>query len=228
MSEVSDDVRAAAPVNGPAGASVRGRSAPIVTLFESYGSGAAAIGRAVAAALGVPFHEQAFSSQQLEESARQREKEGLLTRMFDAMGDASFGGVDVGDVASAQRDRYDLVVQNTAQVEQWARAGGVIVGRNGAFILADRPGALHVMLDGPLEQRIVRAAQEAGISHERAARRQKNEDRVRANMSIKLYGWDPRDPARYDLVVNTGRMDPDTCVEIIVNACRSKSARRVS
>ena len=228
MSEVSDDVRAAAPVNGPAGASVRGRSAPVVTLFESYGSGAAAIGRAVAAALGVPFHEQAFSSQQLEESARQREKEGLLTRMFDAMGDASFGGVDVGDVASAQRDRYDLVVQNTAQVEQWARAGGVIVGRNGAFILADRPGALHVMLDGPLEQRIVRAAQEAGISQERAARRQKNEDRVRANMSIKLYGWDPRDPARYDLVVNTGRMDLDTCVEIIVNACRSKTARRVS
>ena len=102
------------------------------------------------------------------------------------------------------------------------------MGRNGAFILADRPGALHVMLDGPLEQRIVRAAQEAGISQERAARRQKNEDRVRANMSIKLYGWDPRDPARYDLVVNTGRMDPDTCVEIIVNACRSKSARRVS
>ena len=65
MSEVSDDVRAAAPVNGPAGASIRGRSAPVVTLFESYGSGAAAIGRAVAAALGVPFHEQAFSSQQL-------------------------------------------------------------------------------------------------------------------------------------------------------------------
>ena len=38
-------------------------------------------------ALGVPFHEQAFSSEQLEESARRREKEGLLTRMFDAMGD---------------------------------------------------------------------------------------------------------------------------------------------
>ena len=57
----------------------------------------------------MPFHEQAFSSEQLEESAQRREKEGLLTRMFDAMGDASFGGVDVGDVSSAQRDRYDLV-----------------------------------------------------------------------------------------------------------------------
>ena len=35
-------------------------------------------------------------------------------------------------------------------------------------------------------------------------------------MSIELYGWDPRDPTRYDLVVNTGRMDLDACVEIIV------------
>ena len=167
----------------------------------------------------MPFHEQAFSSEQLEENAQQREKEGLLTRMFDAMGSASFGGVDVGDVASAQRDRYDLVMQNTATVAAVGPHGGVIVGRNGAFILADWPGALHVMLDGPLEQRIARAAQEAGISLERAARRQKNEDRVRADMSIKLYGWDPRDPTRYDLVVNTGRMDLDTCVEIIVDAC---------
>lgn len=227
MSEVSDGVDASAVVDGRAGTAGRGRTAPVVTLFESFGSGATTVGEAVAAALDVPFHEQAFSSQQLEESAQQREKEGLLTRMFDAMGDASFGGVDVGDVSTAQRDRYDLVEQNTAQVEQWARTGGVIVGRNGALILADWPGALHVMLDGPLEQRIARAAEEAGISRERAARRQKNEDRVRANMSIKLYSWDPRDHVRYDLVVNTGRLDLDTCVEIIVNACRSKAAHRI-
>ena len=227
MSEVSDDVRAAAPVNGPAGASVRGRSAPVVTLFESYGSGAAAIGRAVAAALGVPFHEQAFSSQQLEESARQREKEGLLTRMFDAMGSMPRSAEWTSATSPAPSGTATTSSCRTPpRSQQWARAGGVIVGRNGAFILADRPGALHVMLDGPLEQRIVRAAQEAGISQERAARRQKNEDRVRADMSIKLYGWDPRDPARYDLVVNTGRMDPDTCVDIIVNACRSKTAHR--
>jgi cytidylate kinase len=199
----------------------------VVTLFESYGSGASYVGPAVAAALGVPFHEQAFSSQQLEESAQQREQEGLLTRVFDAMGFASFGGVDVGDVASAQRDQYDIVMQNTATVQQWGAAGGVMVGRNAALILADLPGSLHVMLDGPLEQRVARAAQEVGISQERAAKRQQNEDRVRADMSIKLYDWDPRDPTRYDLVVNTGRMDLDTAVAVIVNACQIKTGHRI-
>jgi cytidylate kinase len=213
--------------SGPADTARQARSvAPVVTLFESYGSGAAIVGPAVARALGVPFQEQAFSSQQLEEGAQQREREGLLTRLLDAMGSTSFGGVDVGDVSSAQRDRYDLVMQNTAQVQAWADTGGVIVGRNGAFILADRPNTLHVLLDGPLQQRIARAAQEAGISPERAARRQRNEDRIRADMSIELYGWDPRDPTRYDLVVNTGRMDLDTCVEVIVAACRIKTGSR--
>ena len=198
---------------------------PVVTLFESYGSGADDVGRRVADALGVPFHEQAFSSTQLEESARLREKEGLLARVLSAMGQSSFGGLDVGDVSSGQRDSYDLVMENTGMVQQWAREGGVIVGRNGAFILSDWPAALHVKLDGPLPQRIERAAREAGISLDRAARRQKNEDRIRADMSRELYGWDPRDPLRYDLVVNTGRLDLEACVRIVVEACRIKVSR---
>jgi cytidylate kinase len=197
-------------------------SPTVVTLFESYGSGAGVIGPRVAEALGVIYHEQAFSSEQLERNAELRENEGLLARVFSAMGTSSFGGLDVGDVSGGQRDNYDLVMQNTATVQQWARTGGVIVGRNGAYILADLPTALHVKLDGPLERRIARAAEDAGISPDRAARRQKNEDKVRADMSIELYGWDPRDPTRYDLVVNTGLLHLDTCVDVIVAACRAK------
>ena len=123
----------------------------------------------------------------------------------------------------AQRDNYNLVIENTRAVQEAARAGGVITGRNGALILADWPGALHVKLDGPLQQRIDRAAKESGIDAERAAKRQKREDQVRADMSIELYGWDPRETTRYDLVVNTGTMDLDTCVDVIVAAARVKA-----
>jgi cytidylate kinase len=42
-------------------------------------------------------------------------------------------------------------------------------------------------------------------------------------MSIELYGWDPRATERYDLVVNTGTMDLDTCVDIIVQAALLKA-----
>jgi cytidylate kinase len=199
-----------------------GARRPVVTLFESYGSGASYIGPRVARGLGVPFHEQAFSSQQIEDAAERRQSEGLLSRFFGTVG-GSYAGLEGPSVAMAQRDDYELVLENTRIVHEEAEQGGVIVGRNGAFILADWPGALHVKLDGPLAQRIERAARESGIDVQQAAKRQKREDQVRADISLEFYHWDPRATDRYDLVVNTGTMELDVCVEIIVAAARIKA-----
>jgi len=199
---------------------------PVVTLFESYGSGAEEIGPRVADALGVTYHHQAFSSEQLEAPADQRDDEGLLTRVFSAMG-GSYAALDGPAVAMAQRDDHDLVLQNTRWVVDAARPGAVIVGRNGAMILATWPGALHVRLDGPLQQRIERAARTGGVDLGRAAKRQRREDELRADMSISLYGWDPRDPTRYDLVLNTGTLGLEASVDIIVHAARVKAGRTV-
>jgi hypothetical protein len=200
---------------------------PVVTLFESYGSGASYIGPRVAQALGVPFHAQAFSSAEIESGESEREGEGLLSRVFSVMGGSYAALGDEGhDVALGQQDRYELVMGNTRAVMEEARKGGVIVGRNGALILAAWPGALHVLLDGPLQQRLERAAQESGIDVSRAAKRQKREDQIRADMSILLYGWDPRETSRYHLMVNTGLMDLDTCVDIIVQAAKVRAGLR--
>jgi cytidylate kinase len=194
----------------------------VVTIFESYGSGAEQIGPRVAEALGVAFHAQAFSSEQLEQPVEQ--DEGLLSRVFAAMG-GSYAALDGPAVAMAQRDEHELVLRNTDWVIDTARSGAVIIGRNGAFILARWPGALHVRLDAAAPQRVERAARTYGISPERAAKRQRREDELRADMSIRLYGWDPRDPTRYDLVLNTGTLGLDACVEIIVHAGRVKATR---
>jgi cytidylate kinase len=206
-------------------ASPRQTSPPVVTLFESYGSGADEIGPKVADALGVTYHAQAFTSEQLEESGR-RQDEGLLSRVLAAMG-GSYAALEGPAVAMAQQDDHELVLQNTRWVTDTARSGGVIVGRNGALILAKWPGALHVRLDGPLQRRIERAARTHGIDVDRAAKRQRREDVMRADMSIQLYGWDPRDPTRYDLVLNTGTLDVETCVDVIVHATRVKATRGV-
>ncbi|MEV6489216.1 cytidylate kinase-like family protein [Actinoplanes sp. NPDC051633] len=198
-----------------------GRAArPVVTIFESYGSGADEVGPRVAEALGVAFHAQAFSSEQLEQPAGQ--DEGLLSRVFAAMG-GSYAALDGPAVAMAQRDEHELLLRNTDWVTDTARSGAVIIGRNGAFILAGWPGALHVRLDAAVPRRVERAARTHGISPERAAKRQRREDEVRADMSIRLYGWDPRDPTRYDLVLNTGTLGLDACVDIIVHAGRVKA-----
>jgi cytidylate kinase len=203
----------------------------VVTLFESYGSGGTYVSARVADALGVPLHVQAFSSEEIEAAMSVHESRGPLTRVLNAIG-GSYASIAGGEppnnilVAQQEGDSYELVAANTRYVNEAAREGGVIVGRNGAFILADWPGALHVRLDGPLDQRIARAAQESGTDLERAAQRQKREDQVRADMSIEFYGWDPREIDRYNLVVNTGTTDLDTCADIIVHAARVKDGRQ--
>ena len=148
-----------------------GSTTPVVTLFESFGSGAEYIGPRVAAALGVHFHAGAFSSQEIEDAMTRREAEGVLSRVFGAMGGtyAAYAGLEGGSAPDAQRDNYELIMENTREVIESARQGGVIMGRNGALILADWPAALHVKLDGPLQERLERVAKTSGISLELAA-----------------------------------------------------------
>ncbi|WNB87236.1 cytidylate kinase-like family protein [Cellulomonas sp. ATA003] len=194
--------------------------APVVTIFEHYGAGAAEVGAMVAEALGLPFHAQAFTSQELEAGEDAGlERNAVLSTVYSAMGGA-YGGFEGRDVVTTQQQKYDLVMDNNRSLWASAEAGGVIVGRNGAVVLATRPNTVHVLLTGSVEDRVARAARTAGISPERAAERQVREDEVRARMSTVLYGWDPRLPDRYDVVFNTGRIPLDAVAQAIVQAVK--------
>jgi cytidylate kinase len=197
--------------------------APVVTLFEHYGAGADEVGTRVAHALGLPYHSQAFSSEELEGGDAGLRRSSVLAAVYSAMGGA-YGGFDGGDVVATQEAKYDLVAANNRAVLEMADRGGVIVGRNGTAILARRPRTVHVLLTGSVEDRVARAARAGGIPVEQAARRQVREDAVRAEMSLVLYGWDPRLPDRYDLVVNTSRLSLDAAAEAIVHAVQGTSS----
>lgn len=198
--------------------------APVVTIFEHYGAGADEVGRAVAGALGVPFHAQAFTSEELEGGERAATEQGAaLARVYGVLGGA-YGGLEGWDVATTQREKYDLVVSNNEAVRRMADQGGVIVGRNATVILADRPRTVHVLLTGPVGDRLERATRTAGVPRERAASRQRVEDRVRAEMSLALYGWDPRLPDRYDLVINTARIPRERAAAAIVQSVADPGA----
>src|SRR4051812_40967912 len=119
-----------------------------MTLFETYGAGAGSIRPRVATALGLPFHEQTFSSGTIEDAITNHESEGLLGQIFSAMG-GSCAGLEGHSVAVAQQDTFQLIMDNTRTVIESGREGGVIAGRNGGPILSGWPGALHVLLDAP-------------------------------------------------------------------------------
>lgn len=194
------------------------RPRPVVTLWETYGSGATTVGRDVAAALGVPFIGQRYSSEELEsahELGEVQAEESLVTRILGRLGRAAAAG-DTG-VYSGPAVWRDIEA-GVRHLREAVADGGVVLGRNATVVLADLPAALHVKLDGPLEQRIARGAAEAGIDLPHARARQAREDRIRAEMSLRFHNWDPRGTDRYDLVVNTGLLTLDVAVELIVAA----------
>lgn len=197
---------------------------PVVTIFGTYGSGVDQVGRQVAEALGLPYHPQAFSSQTLAGSREDDQAEmELLGRLVDVLGRAH-APEGSHDVADTERLIQELVAENDRRVSAAAGAGGVIVGRNGPVVLAGRPATVHVLLTGPVEDRIARAAADLGIPVAEAALRQEPEDEIRADMAIVLYGWDPREPDRYDLVLHTGHTTLADAVAAILEAVRGATS----
>lgn len=212
-----EDVSAASVAAGGVATLVGTR--PVVTLFEQYGSGADVVGRKVAARLGVPYVGQRLSSEQLE--VPDDDVPGVET-LFDRFlrGYTNTTG-STADVSAAAADRATdrmIADENTREVLEAVREGGVILGRNATAILSSDPRALHVRLTASVGDRVRRAVAAEGISPEVADERQRREDVVRVEMSQRLYDWNPDDDVHYDVVVNTSRFSVDEAVDLIVNA----------
>jgi cytidylate kinase len=111
--------------------------------------------------------------------------------------------------------------ETEALIREHAEGGAVILGRAAAVILRDTPGALHVRLDGPAEQRIEQAMRLEGLSRSDAERLRKDGDRAREAYVRHFYGCDAKDPALYHLVIDSTALAPETVVDVIAAATRS-------
>lgn len=192
---------------------------PLVTLFESYGSGADVVGPAVAERLGVPWIGQGHSTEDLEAADPKGTGKINLKQFYGAIAFLDVGSIDMVEDPMLQRAR-----EQAALVRDLTKDGGVILGRNATVIHSDTPGALHVKLDGPVQNRIGRAAQVGGLSAEQAALRQRREDTARAEMSLALWHWDPRSSERFDVVINTVTLGLEAAVDLIVQLSEQRRA----
>ncbi len=94
----------------------------------------------------------------------------------------------------------------------------VIVGRGGQMVLRGRPDVLHVRVVAPLETRVTRLRQERSISEEAARACLESSYKARARYIWRSYSVDLDDPGLYHLVVNTGLLDLDQAVTLVVRA----------
>lgn len=188
----------------------------VVSIFESYGAGADHVGPRVAERLGLPYVGQGHSSADLETADPKGSGRVNLTSFYAAL--AWTDTVTTSLIEDPMRARAK---EQAVLVYDLMKEGGVLLGRNGTVILSQVPGSLHVKLDGPVEYRVRRACEVDGITRDQADLRRRREDTARAEMSLALWGWDPRMTAHFDLVINTEKFGLGRTVDMIVTAARS-------
>lgn len=195
---------------------------PVITLFGQRGSGATDIGPMVAEMLRVPYYDQKFSSSTL---AQVNRADLISDSGFERwLRSVSLGGTQDSDYAAGyeMQDNRKIANQNTEDLLRDADGGGVILGRNGALVLGQIVGTLHVRLVAPINMRAERVQAQTGLSASEAIEQCELEDRLRQEMSYKLYQWNPNDDTSYDLVINTASTTYKQVAELIVEMYRSK------
>jgi cytidylate kinase len=202
----------------------------VVTIAALYGAGGSVVGRRVAERMGVQFLDRAIPMAVarragLPEAAvadvDEKPRNGWQ-RLLAIVGRAS-----PATGASDQVERLDIDERRVrAEIEEFlahaSRAGGVVLGRGGAVVLADVPGALHVYLGGDRKARMERVMELQGVDRETAARRVKANDRARRDYVKSTYGIDGDNPHLYHLMIDAIALRADVCVELIVAAAQAR------
>ncbi len=107
--------------------------------------------------------------------------------------------------------------------ELGARGDIAILGRGSQMILADLPGALHVLCVAPRDLRAMRLAERENIGLEEATHRVADSDRARHDFHRKFWKVEVDSPTLYDLSIDTSRLSYEVAAELVVTAARAKA-----
>lgn len=109
-----------------------------------------------------------------------------------------------------------IVINNLA-----SRGETVIVGRGGQAILKDKVGVLHVRIVAPTAVRVERIMKSERLSQEDATKLIEVNDKAAAEYLRRFYNIDWEEPAIYDIVLNTGKIDLSTAARVIASVGHS-------
>ena len=202
----------------------------VVTVSASFGAGGADIAPAVAERLGLPFHDRAIPAlvagrlgvPVAEAEANDETIARGLWRLITSLGsmpDPVGGVLPVSTLPDerAYREQTERVLGEIA-----SGPGGVVLGRAAALVLAGRPDALHVRLDGPVERRLAAAQELLDMPANQVRRELEAADAARVAYVRHFYRCDPAESRHYHLVVDSTALPHDAVVELVVTAARAR------
>jgi len=203
---------------------------PVITIAREFGAG----GSRVAAMLAQRLSAEVIDRQLIAEvavrlgltddavAAQDEHVQTIvdrLVRLFVPFGEAYGAGGDplygapLADPEQAVRQLTEEVIRESARQDN-----SIIVGRGGAFVLAEWPGVLHIFVRSAEAVRVREVMSRLELPEEGARRHLHQVDADRAAFMHRHYGADWRDPRHYDLVIDTGRLGLQRAAETVLAA----------
>ena len=197
----------------------------VITVSAVYGAGGSVIAPGLAKRLGLDFYDrlihpdetrsvdnimERLSREERDQSPPGRIMAGLSS-LSSTIGLPILGAEDLDPRGHLRRH----VEQSVTRVTD---AGGVILGRAAAVVLAGHPTSFHVRLHGPAERCLAQGMKIEGAEVSVARVHQADTDRSWARFVSRLFDRDAADPKLYHLVLDSTAVPLDACIEVIASA----------
>lgn len=200
-----------------------------IAITRTCGSGGGSyIGRKLAADYGIDVYDRKLLRLASEDSginetifanADENTKKTLLYRVSKRVYHGELIPPESGNFLSDQNlfNYQAKVLRELLEQESY-----VCIGRAADFVLRDKDNVLSVYLDAPYEQRVLREMERQGIKRSEAEKYINRLDRYRNDYYVYHTGRVWKNPANYDLCLDTFRLGLDNCVALIKEYVRLK------
>lgn len=205
----------------------------VITIRGSLGSGAAEIGKRLAALIGGDYVDREIIAQVAEQLQRRpgeivakEEPPGTLVgRIVEALAFSNTTAVSPG-IGAMYLPAWDIPLSDTRYLEAMTtvikrlafRKSIVIRGRGSQFILKGYPDAFHVLTVAPVDIRVKRVTEERRLDEEAARKEIARVDGSRRAFISKYFNAELEDPVNYHLVLNTEQLSFDGAARLVVDA----------
>lgn len=119
-----------------------------------------------------------------------------------------------------EKDYYDVLTQVVKEIAE--QPNSIIIGRGASQILKKHPNALHIRIIADATDRISHLMQEQSFDQKKAEDFVSGKDTAAANFIYDFFDVEINDAHQYSLILNTSRITPDRCIELILAAVRQQ------
>lgn len=188
----------------------------VITIAREYGSGGRYIGKLVAEKLGIKLYDKEFIEELSDKTGltdEYIEANEQKRNLLDNFNNAYYGGLNNSD---------ELFIKESEFIKKIAKNNScVIVGRCADYILKDKKNVIKVFIYNSLENKIKRAKKYYGMKDN--CKKEINKiNKLRENHYNHYTDREWKDPANYDICLNSDEVGIEKSVDIICKMASEK------